>query len=80
VSVQRPAFSALRIAISANIQQTATLYCGQHHFSRDLPLWPFVLRSRQCLNIIARIAQGAEHTAIWQRDRNMEGARPGHQR
>ena len=23
-------------------QRTATLYCGQHHFSRDLPLWPLM--------------------------------------
>ena len=34
--------------------------------------------ARQCLDVIARIAQGAEHTAIRQRDRNMKGARPGH--
>jgi len=62
VSVQRRAFSALRIASSANIQGTATLYCRQHHFGRDLPLWPFVFHSRQCLDVIARITQGAEHT------------------
>jgi hypothetical protein len=45
-----PAFTALRMAISA--QRTATLYCRQQHFSRDLPLWLFVFRSRQSLNVL----------------------------
>jgi hypothetical protein len=31
-----------------------------------------LFRSRQCLNVFARIAQGTEHTAIRQRDRDME--------
>jgi hypothetical protein len=31
-------------------------------------------RFRQFLNVFAGIAQGAEHTAIRQRDRNMESA------
>jgi len=56
-------------------QWTFALYCFQHHFSSVLPFCAFVFRSRQCLDVIACIAQGAEHTAIRQRDRNMEGAR-----
>jgi hypothetical protein len=34
-----------------------------------------VFRSRQFLNVFAGIAQGAEHTAIRQWDRNVKGAR-----
>ena len=44
-------------------------------FQQRSAILAFVFRSRQCLDVIARIAQGAEHTAIRQRDRNMEGAR-----
>ena len=35
----------------------------------------FVFRSRQCLHVFARIAQGAEHQSIRGSNRNMEGAR-----
>jgi len=39
----------------------------------DIPPTMLALfRSRQCLNVFARIAQGTEHTAIRQRDRDME--------
>ena len=52
--------------------QRATLYCRQQRFSCDLPLWLFVFRSRQCLDIFARIAQGPEHQAIRRSNWNME--------
>jgi len=59
-------------------QWTATFYRCQQHFSRGLPFWSLMCGFRQFLHVFAGSAQGAEHTAIRQRDGHMESARPGH--